>query len=564
MTRTLRVPILVLLPLLLVLGLVVEASTDEAGPTDVRVAELTPTAAAAGTLSSTWYCAAGSATGDDAGPAEQRVIVANASDAAATGTMTLYPEGAERTEVPVEVPANGRTEVVVSEHVTAAWAAALVEVTGGEITVAHSLTGPTGRSLSDCASSPSAGWYFPGGSTEVGRSMWIALFNPFPGEATVDLAFDTTDGARTPQDYQGIVVPGGTVVVRKVSDAVTLDPQVATTVSVRSGRVIAEQIQSLDGRDDGPKGLAATLGATAPSPIWSFPTSAPDGAEVTETVAVFNPGETDTEVLVQVQLQDPATHGTVEPFEISVPAHRYAVVDVSGDERVPDGVAHWIVVRAPDGSDIVAQRTFAGAGGGLTSSVGLPVVATRWLAPVAVLGSADDTPTSQVSVANPSATQSATITVREHGEGTSSDIVGATDLVLAPGERVAVDLVTAELTGGDSVEVVSDVPVVVGQWLAFATPVDIATPNGIPVAGTQSVPDDVVGPSVSGEVSTDGIGPSDTLCDPEAIVPGEDVTAENCVTDSSDGGESPDASDPGASEPDASSTTTTSATPDGG
>ena len=44
---------------------------------------------------------------------------------------------------------------------------------------------------------------------------------------------------------------------------------------------------------------------------------------------MFNPGDTDTDVLVQVQLDDPAVNGTVEPFEVTVPAHRFAVVDLS-------------------------------------------------------------------------------------------------------------------------------------------------------------------------------------------------------------------------------------------
>ena len=56
------------------------------------------------------------------------------------------------------------------------------------------------------------------------------------------------------------MVPGGSVVVKKVSDVVTESDQVATNVSVRSGRIVAEQVQTFDGRDGGPKGLTATRG----------------------------------------------------------------------------------------------------------------------------------------------------------------------------------------------------------------------------------------------------------------------------------------------------------------
>jgi hypothetical protein len=64
---------------------------------------------------------------------------------------------------------------------------------------------------------------------------------------------------------------------------------------------------------------------------------------------------------------------------------------------------------------------------------------------------------------------------------------------------VPLDIVAAGITGGGaSLEVVSDIPVVVGQWLSFATP-DLATPLGIPVIGTQSLPLDLVGPGVLGD-----------------------------------------------------------------
>jgi hypothetical protein len=499
MSRVWRLPILVLLPVLVLVAVAVEGRSDGDTAPAVRLSELTPTAAPSGTLSSTWYCAAGSATGattgEGAGPAEQTVIVSNASDTASTGVITLYPEGAAAKAVPIEIGAHASTSVKVSDQVKAAWAAAMVEVTGGEVSVAHQLVGATGQSVSDCASAPGADWYFPGGTTRVGTAQWLALFNPFPGEATVDLAFDTPDGARTPQEYQGIVVPGGSVVVKKVSDVVTLRDEVSTTVSARSGRVVAEQVQALEGREGGPKGLTATLGATAPSPVWSFPMSAPGGVDAGESVAVFNPGDTDTDVLVQVQLDAPEVNGTVEPFEVSVPAHRFAVVDVSADERVPPGVAHWLVVSTPGGSEIVAQRTLTGgAGGGYSTTIGMPVVATRWLSPVANIAGATSP---QLSVANPSPTETATFTVRRSGAGSSGDVDGAVDLTVAPGQRVVIALDGAGFEPGSTAEVVSDRPVVVGLWLTLASPADVATPLGVPVGGSQSLPVEVVGPTVA-------------------------------------------------------------------
>lgn len=541
MRRTLRLPALILLPLLLVAGLVIESRTDDAAVTTLRTAEMTATAAAAGTSSSTWYCAAGSATGvatgDGAGPAEQLVIVANASDAASNGTLTVYPEGAAPAAVPIQVAAHSQTEVRVSDVVKAPWAAALVETSGGEITVAHELAGPTGRSISNCASTPSADWYFPAGTTRVGTAMWIALFNPFPGEATVDLAFETENGARTSPSYQGIVVPGGSVVVKLVSETITLAEHASATVTTRSGRIIAEQVQSFEGREGGVKGLTATVGATTSAPIWGFPTGAPATvADAGESISMFNPGDSDTDVMVQVQLDDPGVNGTVEPFEVNIPAHRFAVVDVSADERVPKGVPHWVVVRSTDGADIVAERVLTGGGAnGISYTMGLPVVATRWLATVA--GGADIS-ASQLSIANPSPTETVSVSLRHHDAGALSDVVEATDLTVAPGQRITtIDLRDLGFPVGSTVEVSSDIPVLVGQWLAFSNPQDISTPVGVPVAGTQSALLIVVGPSVgtNDQLPTDELPPTPPVADPDAsTAPVEgDVSSTTTTTSSS-------------------------------
>ncbi len=534
MNRTLRMPALILLPLLLVAGLVIQSRDDGTSAPAVRLSELTATAAGPGTPSSTWYCAAGSATGvasgEGAGPAEQVVVIANASDTDSVGTVTLFPAGAAPKAVPVQVAAHSRFELRVSNEVKAPWAAALVETTGGEITVGHDLSGPSGHSVSDCASTPSAEWYFPAGLSRVGNDIYLALFNPFPGEATVDLSFDTDNGIRSVQSYQGIVVPGGSVAVEKVSEKVTETDHVATNVSVRSGRIIAEQIQTLDGRDGRPKGLTATVGATTPAAVWSFPMSAPADVDAAETVAVFNPGDTDTDVLVQVQLDDPSVSGTVEPFEVTVPAHRVITVDLRdpGDQRIPPGAPHWIIVRTTDGSDIIAERTLTGGASGVSYTIGLPVVATRWIATIA----GNNQPVSQLSIANPSATETATVTVQGISGGSLTDIAGAVDLTVAPGERVVVDLTQAGLGNSSSVEVVSDVGVVIGQWMTFTSPADIATPVGVPVGGTQSLPVSIIDPTVftGQEVAPD---PSATVPTTEAPLEADGDTASTSTTPSS-------------------------------
>ena len=117
------------------------------------------------------------------------------------------------------------------------------------------------------------------------------------------------------------MVPGGSVVVEKVSEVVTETDHVATNVSVRSGRIVAEQLQTFQGREGRPKGLTATVGATTPAAVWTFPVSAP--ADVESAVGGrVRPGRHRHRRDRRGAARRSRRHGTVEPFKVTVPAHR--------------------------------------------------------------------------------------------------------------------------------------------------------------------------------------------------------------------------------------------------
>ena len=340
----------------------------------------------------------------------------------------------------------------------------------------------------------------------------MALFNPFPGEATVDIAFDTEDGARTPQQLQGMVVPGGRVVLVDVGAIVTLRERVATTVSVRIGRVIAEQIQTSDGRTNTEQGLTSVLGATAVAPIWTFPVATAASTSAREIVSLINTGDSDTEVQVEVQLDDPATNGSVEPFVVQVASHRSAQIDLGSDPRIPKTVGRWLIVRSTNGAPIVAERsigaTRGASSGGLAFTMGVPVVATHWLGTIAT---AADVSSTLVSVANPSATETATVTISTHSKGSVLAIATAKSVRIAPGQRLVLNLASATTGKSDaSLEIESDQPVVVGQWIASATPLEIITLSDYPVLGSESLPIDVFSPDQA-VASTSGVPSDDTI-----------------------------------------------------
>ncbi len=75
-----------------------------------------------------------------------------------------------------------------------------------------------------------------------------------------------------------------------VSAVVTLRTQIATTVTVRSGRVVVDQIQIADGTKGTTAALAVTPGAPQASPTWWF-ADGPAGEGLSTTIAVQNPSD---------------------------------------------------------------------------------------------------------------------------------------------------------------------------------------------------------------------------------------------------------------------------------
>jgi hypothetical protein len=550
-SRAWRLPMLLLLPILVVAGLAIERGDDDGGAVGADVVapvdDLAAVAPAEGSLGSTWYCAAGSATGvptgEGAGPAEQTVVIANLSDVALDVDVTAFVVEGEPVSTTVPVPPDGRTPIRVSDMVKAEWASVVVEALGGRVGVEQVLTGPSGRTVAGCASRPSTTWYFPAGTTRAGTRQWVALFNPFPDEASVDITLETEDGARTPTAFQGYVVPGSSVRVVDIGSSTegeigaTLADEVAATVRVRNGRIIAEELLVSDGTaspvedeagtviDEGltSVGIAATTGAPVGAPTWVFPAVPAPGPGVAASIAVMNPSDRDTEVQIQVFLDQPDVNGSVEPFTLSIPRGRSEVRDLFEDGRIRPGVGGWALVQSTNGVAVVAQLLEEGvapAPPGLATVMGSPVVAGGWVLPA---GSVTDLAATSISVVNPAAVGEAHVRLIGRWQGRDELLPGG-DIVVPAGERVAVDMAIDGRAITDLVvEVVGDVPVVVSRRFAFASARDVAVTLGLPVAGTQRVPVDLArpvatepDPPVTEGSGDTGAGPNVTIDPPDA------------------------------------------------
>jgi hypothetical protein len=213
----------------------------------------------------------------------------------------------------------------------------VVETTGGRGVVEHTLNRAGDIAMGPCAREPRAVTRFAAGTTSKGSELWLALFNPFPDDAIVDVEAVTDGGRRAPGRLQGIVVPRLTRVSVPIHDSIQRVDTVATQVSVRRGRVVAEQSQYLDG-SDGRKGLALSEG-TELAKQWRFPLGVA-GSGRQQRFVLVNPGAQDVTVQISFTL---AAAAAVEPLSLTVPAT--SVVTPTLD-RVPDNVPYSATMRA--------------------------------------------------------------------------------------------------------------------------------------------------------------------------------------------------------------------------
>src|SRR5206468_1601291 len=124
-----------------------------------------------------------------------------------------------------------------------------VETSAPDIAVERRVTGKFGTGSSACASAPSTSWYVPSGSSTKDAALRYAVFNPFPQDAVVDIAFQTSDGSRVPPELQALPVPGRTVRIVDVSTIVPRLAQLAGSVIARQGQVVVDELQAFDGSD---------------------------------------------------------------------------------------------------------------------------------------------------------------------------------------------------------------------------------------------------------------------------------------------------------------------------
>ena len=524
--RSSRLTALVLLGGVIAGGLVLDAAEDPERPPDpetVVAGVAMPAAAPAGSLSSTWYCAGGTATDD--GFADHVLLIANPTDepkravvtvltggiapalavadttpgsstttTAPPETTTTEPPPAPPAPSPVDVPPQSRIEVSLRELVKAPLAGAIVEVEGGEVAVEHQVTTLAeggGRATAPCSSSASRSWTFPWGNTERGSKELLVFMNPFPDDATVNIDFATDQGSRQTLRFQNFVVPARSVVGAFVDDDVKRKGQVSAHVTVGSGRLIIDRIQTFNGENPALEGITLGLGAAELAEVWVFPFGLINEGG-TERIVVYNPTDEVAEVEVEARLDDPDEHGVPEPFEVSVAPNRYAIVDLAEPDlqvteatprRIPNDVGHSIIVRSLNGVPVAAEKVVTRSGSypnvGVAATLGAPLAAPTWVLPA---GGVTDERAELVTLFNASTSEVARFDIDGMQDGKRLVIQSLQGLEIPPGGHRTIRLhehVDLEVL---PLVVTADGPVVVERGFFRRNGRGISMSMGIPVA----------------------------------------------------------------------------------
>lgn len=448
-----------------------------------------PVAAPAGALSSSWFCA---------GPANMpshladgRLIIANEGGQALHGTVALLPSnGASRTQ---NIEVNAHTQLVLDETDPTAspYLGADVELDGGQAAVEQVVAGSEGTSSTACASSGGTNWYFPTGTTQESSTLSLLLLNPYPDDAIADLSFTTEQGQEDPEDFQGIVIPAGTLVGVDIGSHLHLRASIATTVTLRVGRVAAfetEVVQSQSaatlateapGAMPWPPGITLARGAPSTETTWWWPSGvANTGA--TEEFVIYNPGSG----VAQVSLLADLDQGSADPFQLSVDPYATAVVTMNNESRIPVGVGHGTTLRSANGVGVVATRlalsNSMASPSGLSAELGSSLTARQWL----VTGAGDTGMVNSALVIYNPASVSVKVAISSL-DGSQTLVKGQAAVVISGHHRYvfASQASGTNATVDGPLVVSGSGPVVVEQDISPAKAIGIDASIGVPLAG---------------------------------------------------------------------------------
>jgi hypothetical protein len=399
-----------------------------------------PTVTDTGALTGSWFCPGVPASGEDGVGGD--VVISNRDSEQLVGRFTILTPDGVGAEQEFSVDPWAHTTVDVDAFVTASFASVIVEIDGGGGVVEQRAMHPAGDSVAPCSNDTSSEWYFADGFTVDGSVETLILTNPYDDAAVVDLGFATESGDATPSAFQGFtILPKSVKTIRIAELGARDEPVIAVRVEAISGRIVVGRAQHYVG--GGRLGYDISLAAPALRDQFWF-ADGEQGEGITETYAVYNPTDSDVEVdVVLLGLPLEANFGDLPLIE--VPSREVVVFDVADESLVgplPDG-RHSIVFSTQAEPAIVVERILTRPAGDLVATtvvMGAPprpdgFVATRWH-----VGIGPSVPTPGALVVYNVDNLDGTITIESVGPAGPSAVDSLTDIPIAPGEVITIDL----------------------------------------------------------------------------------------------------------------------------
>jgi hypothetical protein len=400
---TRRLPLLALIAgALIIAGLIDRAGATRSAEIPVPVG---PTAAPSTALSSSWFCAGAG----DSTPGS--LVIANTQSRPVTATVDVLasqdPAGTRSGPAPAvtTLTVAPRSRQSVPEQVAGGTGGvgAIVTLDGGASAVEQEVRTLFGTTTTPCATSGSASWYFPTGTTLRNATDTLSLLNPYPAVAIADLTFVTDQGQEAPGGLQAVAVPGQSLVTVNLGDHLRGRNRIATTVTATTGRLVAwqtltvtppaagtplvgqpglsgaiEQPGTVDDPASPVTGVTLTLGAPSAGTQWWWPDGG-SGGGVSEQYVVLNPGS----VPAELQLTIKPESGGIEVLPVTVAPSAVVAVSSNTSTQIPESVAYSASLTSQNGVPVVAERTITATKPsprtGLGALLGGRTASARWL-----------------------------------------------------------------------------------------------------------------------------------------------------------------------------------------
>ena len=294
-----------LIPLAVAAALLVDARVDRTPAEAAALNDEVPTqieVPAPSALTSSWFCPVVGmrAISPGSGEITTELLLTNMTGTSVSVSVELRGRITGRQFVTADVAPLSTGVVNIADYARDEIIGALVEASSGGLAVTRRFSSPLGIDEARCSSVLAANWYVPVGDTQADALGVIAIMNPLPRDAIVDITFATEAefGPFVVPELTGVVIPAWSSVAFDLGQHARRRDVVAASVQARTGRIAADSFVIYDG-SVGRRGFAAELASVSLSEAWLVPAAGIDSATQL-SVRVFNPTDEVAQVVAEV------------------------------------------------------------------------------------------------------------------------------------------------------------------------------------------------------------------------------------------------------------------------